>query len=273
MEGLASWTGGGKVIISCNGKSDAVLLLPVQIITINTFIPFNNVDDPGNANPFGNYHVFEGDNRIGGTPARAPWSKDGSHRTQQKLNVIPFRNMGDADGLEDNAYNADSLTGPKNSSFLNHVGTTHRYEKTSSLDASGNLTAAARSDTVLGDATLKTGEGIASNLGMKVIPTWLGDNKIKIRCEVKVGNPLAPTLLGNEIDYIFDVTIDLTDANAPRYSLEGRHDGFPAYEVYIGTKRVFEHDPLATGEGLTSLFGFLEHDVNESTSHINQPLR
>jgi hypothetical protein len=249
-----------------------VCLLPVQMITINTFIPHNNVDDPGNANPFGNDHVFEGDNRIGGTPARATWTKDGAHRTQQKFNVIPFQNMGDADGLEDNAYNASSLTGPKNSPFLNHVGTTHRYEKTSSLDTSGNLTAAARADTTLGDAHLKVAEATAGNSGMKVIPSWLGDRKIKVRCEVKVGNPLAPTLLGNEIDYVFDITIDLTDASNPRYSLEGNHDGFPAYEVYIGNKRVFQHDPLATGEGLGSLLDPLEHDVNETTSHINQPL-
>lgn len=247
-------------------------LLPVQVITINTFIPHNNVDDPGNMNPFGNDHVFEGDNRMSGTPARATWNKDGSHRTQQRFNVIPFRNMGDADGLEDNAY-ANDPDGVKNDSWLNHVGATHRYHKSSSLDASGNLTAAARADTTLGDAHLKVAEATASSSGMSLSPTWLGDHKIKIRCVVSVGNPLAPSVGGNEIDYDCEITIDYSNASDLRYSLEGDHDGFPAYEVYIGNKRIFQHDPLATGESLGSLFDPLEHDVNEATSHINQPLR
>ena len=177
--------------------------------------------------------------------------------------------MGDADGLEDNAYNSNSPAGSKNSPFLNHVGTTNKYAQLSSLDTSGNLTVAARADTVLGDSILKTASATANNAGMKVIPSWLGDRKIKTRCEVKVGNPLASSLLGNEIDYIFDVTIDFTNLSAPRYSLEGDHDGFPAYEVYIGDKRIFQHDPLATGEGITSLFDPLEHNV----SSINQLLR
>jgi hypothetical protein len=125
----------------------------------------------------------------------------------------------------------------------------------------------------LGDAHLKVAEATASSSGMSISPTWLGDRKIKIRCIVSVGNPLAPSVGGNEIDYDFEITIDFSNPSDPRYSLEGDHDGFPAYEVYIGNKRIFQHDPLATGEGLGSLFDPLEHDVNETTSHINQPLQ
>jgi hypothetical protein len=239
------------------------LLLPVEMITINTFIPDNYVDDPI---PFSS-QIYEGDDRTTGTPARAKWDKDGSHRTQQKFNVIPFRNMGDADGLEDNAY-ANDPDGVKNDAWLNHCGTTNRYHKTSSL-AGGKISAAAKADTTLGDNNLKTASGTASTSGMKVEPTWLGDRKIKVKCTVKSGNPLAPSFNGNEIDYVLELTIDYTDAANPRYSLTGEHDGFPAYEVYIGTRRIHHYDPLATGEGLTSLFD----PMDKSVSQIDQPIR
>lgn len=61
------------------------------------------------------------------------------------------------------------------------------------------------------------------------------------------------------------VTIDKASGT---YSIEGIHDGFPAYEIYINGKRVYQHDPLATGEGLWSLFGDGEYEVNE----ISKPL-
>jgi hypothetical protein len=99
------------------------------------------------------------------------------------------------------------------------------------------------------------GEDTAGNTGMKVEPEWLGDRKIKVKCTVSVGNPLAPAVFENEIDYVFDIIIDYTSAGAATYSLSGKRNKFPAYEIYIGNKRIHEHDPLATGDGLTDLFG------------------
>jgi len=69
-------------------------------------------------------------------------------------------------------------------------------------------------------------------------------------------------------DYILDITIDDTDITNTKYSITGLHDGFPAYEVYIGAKLIYKHDPLKTGEVVSSLFDPIEHDV----SIINQPL-
>jgi len=37
------------------------------------------------------------------------------------------------------------------------------------------------------------------------------------------------------------------------FNLEGSHDGFPAYELYIDECRVFEHDPVAENQSPWSL--------------------
>jgi hypothetical protein len=253
------------------GAKRAVLLMPVELITINTFIPQNNVDPVADASGglLTGSEVFEGDDRSAGTPKRATWNKNGSHRTQQKFNVIPFQNMGDVDGLEDNAFTNDA-DGLKNDSWLNDTEITRKYDRVSSLDASGNLTTAARADTTLGDSHLKMAEGHASTSGMSVASTWHGERKIKVHCVMSAQNPLVSG--SPAIDYDTTLTIDFTDTSDPRYSLEGEHDGFPAYEFYIGNKRIYQHDPLASGEGLLSLAAPMEHDVNENTSHINQPI-
>ncbi|MCX6936686.1 MAG: hypothetical protein NTU80_02125, partial [Verrucomicrobia bacterium] len=251
-------------------------LMPIEIITINTFIPHNNVDDPDNLNPLNiasPAHVYGGDDRSSGSPLRAIWNKEGAHRSRQRFKIVPLRNRGDTDGIEDNSYINDT-DGVRNDSLLNDVGATHKYHKASSLNASGNLTAAAKSDTILGDENLMVAKATASKYsGMEIIPEWISDNKLKVTCTLSLGNPLAPVIAGNQIDYVFILTLDYSDPKHPLYSLEGSHDGFPAYEVYIGGKRIYEHDPLATGEDVFSLLGSGEWDVNETTNHMNQTLR
>jgi hypothetical protein len=264
----------GTTTKTADSVSHAVLLVPKEMITINTFIPQNNIDPVLNTSggTVSGSEVFNGNDRnTGGAAPRATWDKNGSYKTHQQFNVIPFQNVGDADGLEDNAFVNDPDTdGLKNDAWLNATGITQEFDKASSLDASGNLTAAARADTNLNDHYLKIGEGHSSTSGMAVAPTWLGDRKIKVHCVVSAANPLvtgAPA-----IDYDTNLTVDYTNTSDPRYSLEGEHDGFPAYEFYIGDKRIYQHDPLATGEGLLSLYPPLDHDVNEITSHLDQPI-
>jgi hypothetical protein len=107
---------------------------------------------------------------------------------------------------------------------------------------------------------------------MKIEPAWLGDRKIKVHCVGKASNPLA-SFLGipaPAIDYDFNLTIDYTNAIDLRYSLEGDHDGFPAYEVYIGNNRVYEHDPIAAGQTPVSLGPPMEFSV--PSTKINQPI-
>ena len=249
-------------------------LLPVEMITINAFIPDNTVDDPRNIIPFTRNTVFEGDNRKAGTPPRSVWNENGAHRVQHKFNIVAWH-AADADGLQDNAY-AEDPDGVQNDNQLRHIGESREYDKATSLDAAGNLTAAARADTVLNDGNLliKKAPGPKTNLWIDWTESgWLGDRKVKITCRSRAFDPLVP-LAGvfGPLEYKFTFIIDKTDPAHPTYSLTGDHDGFPSYEIYINHTRVYQHDPLITGEGLSSLGFPMEHDVNATTSHVNQPL-
>lgn len=87
--------------------------------------------------------------------------------------------------------------------------------------------------------------------------TYLVAKKVAVKCRCEASDPLisgAPA-----IDYTITITIDKA---AGTYSIQGSHDGYPAYEIYINGKRVYEHDPLATGDGIMSLFGTGEYDIN-----------
>jgi hypothetical protein len=233
------------------GKSFSVgPLLPVEFnVTINTFIPHNNIAHPNNWMP-GIDTVFAGDNRSSGSPARATWSETGSHRTQQKLKLMPIQSA-DANGLVDNAFGANADGQGHNDRYV-HIGESHEFEMTSSLDSSGNITGTAWADSTVGDSTLMVAKGTANQNTVWVeSTTWLGDRKLAVKCRCNSGNPLVTGAPG--IGYTLTITADYTDLSAPKYSLEGTHDGFPAYEVYINSTRVHHYDPLATGEGPWSL--------------------
>lgn len=219
-----------------------VCILPIEVITINTFIPHNNVDNPV---PFSG-SIFEGDNRHGGSPDRATWNEHGSHRTQIKFQVVAW-NLADTNGLLDNAYANDS-DGVKNDEYFVSIGTTHEYDKASSLDSSGNLTAAAKADTTLADGHLKIKEGTAPKSEVWIEKTeFLAPKKVAITCRCEASNPLVSLSFLGPISYTFVITIDKTDPSAPRYSLTGKCKNFPAYEVYINGKRVYQYDPLVEG--------------------------
>lgn len=230
-------------------KQYSVSLTPVEFnVTINTFIPHNNVDHPLNWMP-GFDTVFAGDNRNSGSPPAATWNEHGSHRTQQKLKLMPVQSE-DANGLLDNAFGANA-DGQGNNDRYVHIGESHEFEKTSSLSG-GLLTATAWADTVLGDSTLMVAKGTAAQSTVWVdSTTWLGPRKLSVLCRCNSGNPLVSGAPG--IGYTLTIVADYTDPAAPKYSISGSHDGFPAYEVYINGTRVHHYDPYATGEGPGSL--------------------
>jgi Protein of unknown function (DUF3238) len=63
------------------------------------------------------------------------------------------------------------------------------------------------------------------------------------------------------IDYDFEFTFDAYGA----CRLSGKHDGFPAYEVFVDGKLMYSHDPRDTGERPESLFPPMEHDIDRET--------
>ena len=225
---------------------------PIDSVTINTFIPHNNV-----ALTQFNATLYKGDDRQAGSPPRATWDENGSHRTQQKFKVVAYELI-DSNGLVDDAF------GPNIDRYV-HIGETRSFERATSLDAAGNLTQAALDDKVKGkpmmiDFDRGPNSQVYTEQGY---PKFLGFKKVAIKCKSAARLPLITISLA--IDYTIMLTIDRF---ANTYSIVGRHDGFPAYEIYINGTRVYAHDPLVTGEGLLSLGGIGEHVINI----VRQPL-
>lgn len=67
-----------------------------------------------------------------------------------------------------------------------------------------------------------------------------------------------------KIDWKIKVTVDSSDPLHPKYSIDGDHDGFPAYEIYIGDQCVYSYDPIPAGEGVTALAGGLDKHAHRS---------
>jgi hypothetical protein len=124
------------------------------------------------------------------------------------------------------------------------------YEAASSLDANENLTPAALADTIDGpplkiaSATAPKTDAFVTNLG------YSSESVLSFTANLSSANPLVNAAVSPPIDYVFDITIN-RDSNT--YTIEGDHDGFPAYEIYINGVRVYEHDPLESGDTPISL--------------------
>ena len=227
---------------------------PVDSVTINTFIPHNNVEDPRPLNGT----LYKGDDRQGGDPLRAIWNENGSHRTQQKFKIVAYELI-DSNGLVDDAF------GPSVDRYV-HIGETRSFDPATSVDADGNLTTEALADTVKEKPEMiDFATGPKSQVSVpQDYPKYLGFKKLAIKCKSVAINPLVSG--SPAIDYYIMITID---RYANTYSISGSHDGFPAYEIYINGTRVYEHDPLATGDGLGSLTPLIG---NYTINIVGQPL-
>ena len=59
---------------------------------------------------------------------------------------------------------------------------------------------------------------------------------VTVHLTASVGNPLV---VSPAIDYDVTVVIDFSDISNHRYTVEGTHDGFPNYEVFINEEQVW----------------------------------
>ncbi len=56
-------------------------------------------------------------------------------------------------------------------------------------------------------------------------------------------NPLAIFAEGfGSLDWDFTIEID-TSGGTPQWTLTGRHDGFPAYEIYLNDTEIYRYSP------------------------------
>ncbi|MFM6408481.1 MAG: DUF3238 domain-containing protein, partial [Microcystis sp.] len=82
---------------------------------------------------------------------------------------------------------------------------------------------------------------------------------IIVNLNAAVGNPLVPA---PKADYNFNLTLNRL-RNEWQWQLNGSHDGFPAYGVFLNGKLIYDHDPRRTGDDPWSLFGSGEYTVTK----------
>ena len=77
--------------------------------------------------------------------------------------------------------------------------------------------------------------GTASTDNMHTYPVSIENHVAKVQIVSSASEPILA--IAATIDYTFDVEIDSSEPLVPKYKLGGTQDGFPAYEVYVMTKK------------------------------------
>jgi hypothetical protein len=197
-------------------------------INVTTFIPGNKMSaaplfciDRSTGKPRVRFLFLKTDDR-GFDPAGT------TYRTRQLATAIP-NDASDADGL-------------KNGSVTLQAQPTKLY----AVDASHTIVPS-DDDGVLGDCA-----GLEAVLfpiadDVRVTSTRVGPKHVRVRLRGDVGTGArSATDLGiNPICGIgWDITIDIdTSGPTPRITRQGKHDGFPAYEVYVNNQSVYTYSP------------------------------
>ncbi|WP_147074111.1 DUF3238 domain-containing protein, partial [Microcystis aeruginosa] len=117
----------------------------------------------------------------------------------------------------------------------------HGINPTTAYDKNGNLVAIKTATDPISESVTGSASTIIVNLN------------------AAVGNPLVPA---PKADYNFNLTLNRL-RNEWQWQLNGSHDGFPAYGVFLNGELIYAHDPRITGEDPWSLFGSGEHPVSK----------
>ena len=231
------------VTLTCTTTGQSVSdTVPVKVrelkeyaISFLTFIPYDIVKGPGKT-CFTGFTVrqlyYDGDGRSynGG---------GGSFRTKQAVTVIPETTC--------------SKSGIKEGSSSNSVGLTKSYASDAvanpNADAADYTLVPGADDAVLDDCHFLQETGRASTEGMHIDVTREGDHKVRAHLYGGAGNPLLPS---PDIDWDFTITID-SSGQQTTWALQGKHDGFPGYEIYINGQQIYGRIP-GSPEELNSLF-------------------
>jgi Ca2+-binding RTX toxin-like protein len=102
-----------------------------------------------------------------------------------------------------------------------------------------------------------------TNDNNRVVAKRISANEIEVSFHLDGGNPLALPGTPN-INADLKIFIRQQEGKKAEYRLEGDHDGFPAYELYINRNRVYEHDPVKRNQGPFSLMPPAEFDFPET---------
>jgi hypothetical protein len=199
--------------------------LTVFDVTINTFIPDNHYPNPLNPSDTG-----EGDDR-----GYARW---GSSRTKQTMAIYGPHKAGSL--FADGPY---------------HVpGETALYDVATSVDGSNRLTAAARNDWVWG-APMKKAWGTPSGHTLSCSVSKNSYEHLELQCHGNEATPLFGWAPGITYDFYIDfwVANDFSNSLTIDYLVQGQHDGFPNYEIFVGDQQIFDFDYRNYGQSIWSL--------------------
>lgn len=112
-------------------------------------------------------------------------------------------------------------------------------------------------------ATARLGVTTANN---NVQVTRLSPTQVKVTFFLKGPNPLVPVAPPIQADIA--VFIRGGGGIRPQYRIEGNHDGFPAYELYINGNLVYLYDPESSGKSPYNLGGSLDELVSVPWNNI-----
>ncbi|HEX5480765.1 MAG TPA: hypothetical protein VFY79_13700, partial [Dehalococcoidia bacterium] len=168
---------------------------------------------------------YAGDNR-------SDFDPDGSFRTRQTVIVVP-EEASSASGIA-------SGTAP-----MEETGTTRQYASDALDDHSLN---ASDDDGVLQDCHLENDVGHASTSDMHIAVTRTSPHSVSAHIYGNASNPLIPDIVGwvRQIFAItWDYTINLdTSTQVTKWSIiEGCHDYFPAFQVYVNGQLIDGYSP------------------------------
>jgi probable HAF family extracellular repeat protein len=210
------WIVGSYTDASWNQYSFMMPIAPLALrLTLNAFLPYDNIDDP---HPyFGHNRVFEGDGDS------RTWAENGSSRTSQIADIL-------------NQYLSQQ------SVFLGQpvdwANITEQYDTLTSLDANGKLTAQAKDDWTRDD-TLKTDWGVPVDQADGCSGHSIDSLTVGVTCNEKTPNGVYPAWLDPAIEYHLSMTFGFTASQVVNYSISGCRKSFPAYEVWATGQQIY----------------------------------
>jgi len=187
----------------------------VMHLTLNAFLPYDNISDPHPIS--GHDRVFEGD---GGGRS---WDENGSSRTSQIMDIW-------------NQYLHPATifaSGP-----FDWANITEQYQASTSLSTDGKLTDAARNDWVW-DEPLKTSWGVPTNQADGCSGSQVDSLTVAVNCDLETPNGVYPAWLDPAITYQLSMTFGFTPTTTVNYSISGCRKYFPAYEIWAAHQLIY----------------------------------
>jgi hypothetical protein len=83
---------------------------------------------------------------------------------------------------------------------------------------------------------------------------------LRVRLDASASNPLEP--LAPAADLELDVVLDILDGQVLAYEIDGAHDGYPAYELYLDDHQLYTFDANEHGNGPVAMFPPMDVDVH-----------